>query len=206
MDVILLQRIERLGQMGDVVKVRPGYARNFLLPRKKALRATKENMARFEQQRSHLEAENLQRRDEAEQVGAKLNGISVVLVRQAGEGGQLYGSASARDLAEAITEAGFTVNRDQIRLDRPIKILGLHEIRVQLHPEVTVAVTANVARSAEAAEQQAKTGVAATEEERRLAEERAEAAAEAEREAALVEAEGEEGAGADGEESDTEKT
>jgi large subunit ribosomal protein L9 len=155
-DVILLERVENLGQMGQVVKVRPGYARNYLLPQKKALRATKENLAYFEKQRAQLEAQNLQRRSEAEQVAQKLDGISVVIIRQAGESGQLYGSVSARDIAQAITEAGFTVGRGQVVLDKAIKTLGLYKQRVVLHPEVSVTVTVNVAQSPEEAEMQAK--------------------------------------------------
>jgi len=154
MEVILLERVEKLGQMGQVVKVRPGFARNYLLPQKKALRATKENRAVFEQRRSQLEAANLQKRSEAEQVAQKMNGVSVVLIRQAGESGQLYGSVSARDIAEAVTAAGFTVDKRQMVLDRPIKNLGLHPLRVMLYPEVAVTVTANVAQSREAAEMQ----------------------------------------------------
>jgi large subunit ribosomal protein L9 len=154
-ELILLERVEKLGQMGQIVKVRPGYARNFLLPQKKAMRATKENLAYFETQRTQLEANNLARKSEAEQVGAKLDGLKVVLIRQAGESGQLYGSVSARDIADAVTAAGFTVDRQQIVLDRPIKTLGLHRLRVMLHPEVGVTVTANVAQSPEAAEMQA---------------------------------------------------
>src|SRR5579883_326686 len=155
-DVILLERVEKLGQMGQVVKVRPGFARNYLLPQKKALRATKENLAYFEKQRAQLEAQNLTRRSEAEQVSAKLDGLSVIVIRQAGESGQLYGSVTARDIAEAITQAGFTVTRGQIVLDKAIKTLGLYEQRVVLHPEVSVTVTVNVAQSSEEAEMQAK--------------------------------------------------
>jgi len=155
-ELILLERVEKLGQMGQVVKVKPGYARNFLLPQKKALRATKENLAYFETQRAQLEASNLQRKAEATEISAKMEGLSVVLVRQAGESGQLYGSVSARDIAEAVTEAGFTIERRQVVLDRPIKTLGLHPVRIVLHPEVAVTVTANVAQSAEEAEMQAK--------------------------------------------------
>jgi large subunit ribosomal protein L9 len=154
MDVILLERIEKLGQMGDVVRVKPGFARNYLLPKRKALRATKENMARFESQRAQLEAQNLNRRQEAEAVGTKLDGLSVVLLRQASEAGQLYGSVTARDIAEAVTEAGFTIQKSQVVLNQPIKELGLHTIRVVLHPEVSVSVSANVAKSAEEAEAQ----------------------------------------------------
>ena len=153
-DLILLERVEKLGQMGQVVKVRPGYARNYLLPQKKAMRATKDNLAYFETQRAQLEANNLARKSDAEDVAKKMEGLSVVLIRQAGESGQLYGSVSSRDIADAVTEGGFTVNRQQIVLDRPIKTLGLHPVRVMLHPEVGVTVTANVAQSAEAAEMQ----------------------------------------------------
>jgi large subunit ribosomal protein L9 len=155
-EVILLERVEKLGQMGQVVKVRPGFARNFLLPQKKALRATKDNLTYFERQRTQLEAQNLVRRSEAEQVAKKLEGLSVVVVRQAGESGQLYGSVTARDVADAVTQAGFTVGRGQVVLDRPIKTLGLHKQRVVLHPEVSVQISVNVAQSAEEAEMQAK--------------------------------------------------
>ncbi len=155
MDVILLERIERLGQMGDVVKVKPGFARNYLLPQKKALRATKENREYFEKQRAQLEAQNLNRRQDAEQVATKLEGQTVVIIRQAGEFGQLYGSVTTRDIAQAITGAGFTVDRRQIMLDVPIKTLGLHKTRVALHPEVTVSVTMNVAQTEEEAAMQA---------------------------------------------------
>src|SRR6185437_12688387 len=154
--VVLLERIEKLGQMGQVVNVKPGYARNYLLPKKKALRATKDNLAYFEKQRAQLEAGNLKRRGEAEEVAKKLEGLQVVLVRQAGESGQLYGSVSARDIADAVTGAGFTIERQQVVLERPIKTLGLHALRVALHPEVSVGITANVAQSAEEAEMQAK--------------------------------------------------
>lgn len=150
-ELILLERVEKLGQMGQRVKVRPGFARNYLLPQKKALRATKENLAYFESRRAQLEASNLERRGEAEEIAEKLQGLSIVIVRQAGESGQLYGSVSARDLAEAVSQAGFTVEKRQIVLERPIKSLGLHPVRIVLHPEVAVTVTANVAQSAEEA-------------------------------------------------------
>ena len=156
MDVILLERIERLGQMGDVVKVKPGFARNYLLPQKKALRATKENREYFEKQRAQLEAQNLAKKGEAEQVSSKLDGIKVVIIRQAGESGQLYGSVSARDIADAVTDAGFTITRGQVVLDKPIKTLGLHELRIVLHPEVSAHIKANVAQSPEEAEMQEK--------------------------------------------------
>jgi len=158
MDVILLERVHNLGQIGDVVKVRPGYARNFLLPMRKALRATEANKAKFESQRAQIEAMNLEKRSEAEKVKGKVDGIKVVLIRQAGETGQLFGSVNARDLAEAVTAAGFTIDRRQVILDHPIKTLGLHQIRVALHPEVIVSVTANVAKSTEEAEAQEKAG------------------------------------------------
>jgi large subunit ribosomal protein L9 len=155
-EVILLERVEKLGQMGQVVKVRPGFARNYLLPQKKALRATKENLAYFEKQRTQLEAQNLTRRTEAEQVAKKLDGIAVVVIRQAGESGQLYGSVTARDIADGVTAAGFTVSRAQVVLDKAIKTLGLYKLRLVLHPEVSVQITVNVAQSAEEAEMQAK--------------------------------------------------
>ena len=155
-DVILLERVENLGQMGQIVKVRPGFARNFLLPHKKALRATKENLAYFETQKAQLEAQNLTRKTEAEQVAAKMAKLTVVIIRQAGESGQLYGSVSARDISDAVTTAGFTVTRGQVILDKAIKTLGLYPLRVVLHPEVSVQVTANVAQSAAEAEMQAR--------------------------------------------------
>src|SRR5438552_14128217 len=127
-ELILLERVEKLGQMGQLVKVRPGFARNYLLPQKKALRATKENLAYFETQRAQLEANNLKRKGEAAEIGAKLEGLTVVLVRQAGESGQLYGSVSSRDISDAVTAAGFTVERSQLVLDRPIKTLGMHRV------------------------------------------------------------------------------
>lgn len=160
MEVILLERVEKLGQMGDVVKVRPGFARNFLLPQSKALRATKGNLEQFQSRKVQLEADNLKRKQEAEQVAGKLDGMSVVLVRQASEMGNLFGSVTARDVAEAVTEAGVTIDRRQVVIDKPIKTLGLFGLRVVLHPEVAVGVTVNVARSAEEAETQAKTGEA----------------------------------------------
>ena len=160
MEVILLERIEKLGQMGDVVKVKSGYMRNYLLPQKKALRATDANKQHFEVQRAQLEATNLEHRAEAEKVGKKLKGLSVVMVRQAGEAGQLYGSVNARDISTAVTEAGFSITRQQVELNQPIKALGLHSLRVSLHPEIGVEVIANVARSQDEAKVQAKTGKA----------------------------------------------
>ena len=160
MDVILLERIEKLGQMGDVVKVKSGYARNFLLPQKKAMRATDANKQHFEGQRAQLEASNLERRDEAEKLAKKMESLSVIMVRQAGEAGQLYGSVNARDISAAVTEAGFTITRQQVELNHPIKALGLHPVRVSLHPEIDVEVIANVARSQDEAKVQTKTGKA----------------------------------------------
>ena len=158
MEVILLERVAKLGQIGDVVRVKDGFARNFLLPRRKALRATDANRKRFETQRAEIEARNLELKHEAKAVAEKLDGQSIVLIRQAGESGQLYGSVSARDIADTVTASGFTVGKQQMVLDRPIKTLGLHPVRVMLHPEVAVTVAANVAQSAEAAEMQ-KAGI-----------------------------------------------
>tara|TARA_Y100001933_G_C18967137_1_gene550764 strand:- start:21 stop:698 length:678 start_codon:yes stop_codon:yes gene_type:complete len=156
MDVILLERIERLGQMGDVVTVKPGFARNYLLPRKKALRATEANRAVFDQQRAQLEAENLKHREEAERVAKGIAGLTVVIVRQASDSDQLYGSVTPRDIAAGITDAGVTADRRQIKLDRPIKTVGMHSVRVDLHPEVSVEVIVNVARTEEEAGFQAR--------------------------------------------------
>jgi large subunit ribosomal protein L9 len=155
-ELILLQRVEKLGQMGELVKVKPGFARNFLLPQKKALRASKENLARFEEQRVQLEAQNLKRREEAERVAERVGGLSVTIIRQAGESASLYGSVSARDIAEATTAAGLTVTRSQVMLEHPIKTLGLARVRVELHPEVSIPVIVNVARSQEEAERQSR--------------------------------------------------
>jgi large subunit ribosomal protein L9 len=155
MNVILLERIAKLGQMGDVVRVRDGFARNFLLPQGKALRATEANRKVFESQRAQLEARNLERRQEAEAVAEKLNGQRFVVVRQAGETGQLYGSVSARDIADLITAAGFSVERTQVQLNAPLKTIGMHPVAVSLHPEVDAEVTVNIARSAAEAERQA---------------------------------------------------
>ena len=160
MDVILLERVAKLGQMGEVVKVKPGYARNYLLPRKKALRATEENKKHFEARRAQLETQNIARKTDADQIAGKMKGLSVVLIRQAGEAGQLYGSVSSRDIATGIKDAGFTVDRQQVELNVPIKTLGLFQVPVHLHPEITVTVTVNVARSAEEAQIQARTGSA----------------------------------------------
>ncbi len=156
MKVVLMQRIGRLGQMGDVVTVKDGFARNFLLPEKKALRATKENIAHFESQRAQLEATNLEHKKEAESVSEKLEGKIFVAIRTAGDTGHLYGSVSTRDISDAVTDGGFTINRNMIVLDKPIKTLGVHKIKVQLHPEVLVNVSLNVARSADEAERQSR--------------------------------------------------
>jgi large subunit ribosomal protein L9 len=156
MNVILLERVAKLGQMGETVRVRDGFARNFLLPRGKALRSTKENKARFETQRAQLETRNLERRAEAQAVAEKLNGQSFSVIRQAGESGVLYGSVSTRDLAETMTADGFSVGREQVLLNQPIKTLGLHTVPVALHPEIEATVTINVARSPEEAERQAR--------------------------------------------------
>ena len=158
MDVILLERVEKLGQMGDVVTVKPGFARNYLLPRKKALRATKNNLAVFEGQRTQLEAENLDRKTEAEKVAVKVDGLIVPVIRAAGESGQLYGSVTARDIAEAVIEAGVTISRQQVVLDRALKTLGLEKVRISLHAEVDATVIVNIARSSDEAEQQASLG------------------------------------------------
>lgn len=155
-EVILLQRVEKLGQMGDLVKVKPGFARNFLLPQRKAIRANKDNLARFEQQRAQLEAQNIKRREEAERIAERVGGLTVVIIRQAGEAGSLYGSVSARDISDGATAAGLTINRSQVVLDTPIKTLGLRRVRVVLHPEVVIPVTVNVARSPEEAEKQSR--------------------------------------------------
>ena len=155
MQVVLLERIAKLGQMGDVVTVKDGYARNFLLPQGKALRANKANLARFEEDRAQLEARNLERKAEAEGVNAKLDGESFVVIRSSGDTGQLYGSVTTRDIAELLTEKGFSTARNQVVLETPIKILGLHNVSVVLHPEVTSSVIVNVARTEEEAERQA---------------------------------------------------
>jgi len=156
MEVVLLERIEKLGQMGDVVQVKDGFARNFLLPRGKALRANKANLARFETERAQLEARNLELKTEAGAVHDKLDGVSIIIIRQAGDSGQLYGSVSPRDVAQGLTEDGFSVERGQVVLDAPIKTLGLHNVSVKLHPEVTSTVVVNVARTLEEAEAQAR--------------------------------------------------
>ena len=168
MEVILLERVAKLGQIGDVVRVKDGFARNFLLPRKKALRATDANRQRFETQRVDIEARNLELKQEAKAVAEKLDGHAIVLIRQAGESGQLYGSVSPRDIAETLAQSRFKVSREQVVLNTPIKALGLHAVPVHLHPEVDVKITVNVARSAEEAERQARGEVIATREETSL--------------------------------------
>jgi large subunit ribosomal protein L9 len=155
-ELILLQRVDKLGQMGDVVHVKPGYARNFLLPQKRALRANKANLAQFEAQKAHLAAENIKRREEAERIAERMAGLSVVIIRQAGESGGLYGSVSSRDIAEAVTAGGLAVGRQQVVLGHPIKTLGLSKVHVVLHPEVALDVTVNVARSTEEADKQTR--------------------------------------------------
>ena len=156
MEVILLERVAKLGQMGEVVRVKDGFARNFLLPQGKALRATKDNRAKYDSMKAQLEARNLEQKKEADVVGAKLNGKSFVVVRQASDVGQLFGSVSARDIADLVTKEGFTIARNQISLQAPIKTIGMHAVPVALHPEVEVAITINVARNADEAERQAR--------------------------------------------------
>jgi len=156
MEVILLQRVAKLGQMGEVVRVKDGFARNFLLPQGKALRATKDNRSKFEGMKAQLEASNLELKKDADVVAAKLNGQSFIVVRQASDVGQLFGSVSARDIASILTDGGFTVERNQIQLQMPIKSIGLHKVPVALHPEVEVTITINVARNADEAERQAR--------------------------------------------------
>ena len=187
MQVILLERIEKLGQMGDIVTVKNGFGRNYLVPHGKALRATKANLSEFERRRVQLETANLQRKEEAVAAAARIEGRSVVVLRQAGEGGQLYGSVNPRDIAAAFVEEGVSFQRQQVRLASPIKELGVHQVRIALHPEVDVTVTVNVARSAEEAEIQADPELAAAAAAADAAER-----AEAEAEAAAARAEAEE--------------
>jgi large subunit ribosomal protein L9 len=156
MEVILLQRVAKLGQMGDVVRVKDGYARNFLLPKGKALRATDANRKRFDTMKGELETRNIEQKGEAEKVGSKLDGKSFIVLRQASETGQLYGSVSTRDLAALLSESGVAVNRNQIELNAPIKTVGMHKVPISLHPEVEVSVSVNVARNADEAERQAR--------------------------------------------------
>jgi len=189
MEVILLERVARLGQMGDVVRVRDGYARNFLLPQGKALRANDANSKRFEREKVQLEARNLEARKEAEAVAEKLSGQTFMAIRQAGETGQLYGSVATRDIAEITEAAGFSIERRQVRLDRAIKTIGMHEVMITLHPEVEVPITVNVARSEDEAERQAR-GEDLTRPEALLEAEEAEAEAAEAAEAAAESAEG----------------
>jgi large subunit ribosomal protein L9 len=173
MEVILLERIGRLGQMGDVVRVKDGFARNFLLPKGKALRATKDNRSRFETMKIDLEARNLEQRGEAEKIGKKLDGQNFTVLRQAAEGGQLYGSVSPRDIATLIVEGGFQIDRDQITLNAPIKNIGMHKVPIALHPEVEVTINVAVARNADEAARLARgenVTVARTDEEEAQAE------------------------------------
>ncbi|EJF75199.1 50S ribosomal protein L9 [Bartonella alsatica] len=156
MDIILLERIPRLGQMGDIVSVKDGYARNFLLPQGKALRANEANKKHFETQRAQLEAYNLERKSEAQKVAEKLDSKSFVAIRSAGETGQLYGSVSTRDISQIITDEGFSISRNQVELNHPIKTIGLHNITLSLHPEVQISVIINIARSASEAQRQAE--------------------------------------------------
>lgn len=153
-EVILLQRVDNLGHIGDVVKVRPGYARNYLLPQHIALRASKDNKARFEKERADLEARNVKRKEEAERLSERMEGLSVVLIRQASDNGSLYGSVTTRDIARAVSESGFDVARQQVNLRHPIKALGVYDVQVSLHPEIVVDVYINVARTEEEAERQ----------------------------------------------------
>lgn len=185
MNVILLERVPKLGQMGDVVKVKPGFARNYLLPQRKALRATKDNVTYFESQRKTLEAQNLERRKDAEAVATKMADFKVTLVRQASEALQLYGSVTSRDISDAADAAGVKLQRSQVELDKPIKALGAHKIKVHLHPEVTVEITALVARSQDEADFLAKGGTLIAETER-AALEAAEAAQRAAAQAAAL--------------------
>jgi len=165
MQIILLERVENLGQMGDEVSVKPGFARNYLLPQHKALRATKANREYFESVRAELEARNLERKREAEQAAAKIDGLTVTMIRQASENGQLYGSVSARDIAQALREQGTSVDRGQISLNRQIKAVGLHPVAVRLHPEVSAEIAINIARSQAEAEAQLGSGHEVTPEE-----------------------------------------
>jgi large subunit ribosomal protein L9 len=192
MEVILLERVAKLGQMGEVVRVKDGFARNYLLPKGKALRATKENKSRFETMKVDLEARNLEARGEAEKVGKKLDGQSFTVLRQAAEGGQLYGSVTPRDIAALVIEKGFAIERNQIALNTPIKTIGIHKVPVALHPEVEVTVSVAVARNADEAQRLARgedITVARTEEQEAAAEARATAEAFFDPEAAAADAE-----------------
>jgi large subunit ribosomal protein L9 len=180
MEVILLERVAKLGQMGDVVRVKDGFARNYLLPKGKALRATKENKSRFDTMKVELEARNLEQKSEAQKVAGKLNGQSFTVLRQAAEGGQLYGSVSPRDLAELVSAKGFSLNRSQIALHNPIKAIGMHKVPITLHPEVEVSITVTVARNADEAQRLARgEDISVARDEAEEAAEAAQAAAEA---------------------------
>lgn len=178
-EIILLERVERLGQLGDVVRVRPGFARNYLLPRKKALRATASNLEYFKNRKAEIEATNIAKKSEAEKIAPKLDGLKKVIIRSAGDSGQLFGSVTARDVAAELKTAGFTIDKSQVQIDAPIKTLGLYKVKVRLHPEVAVTITANVARSEEEAAVQEKTGHAVVQAEREAAEVAEETAARA---------------------------
>ncbi|MEM7071823.1 MAG: 50S ribosomal protein L9 [Pseudomonadota bacterium] len=156
MEIILLERVEKLGQIGDLVKVKTGYARNYLLPQKKALRATKQNIADFEQRKFQIEADNLKLRSEAENIATKMEKIKVVLLRAASETGHLYGSVTSRNIAEYIVEQGFNIQYQQVEVTKPIKLLGIHDVDIRLHPEIKVSLSVNIARSLEEAKQQQK--------------------------------------------------
>ena len=205
MNLILLERVPKLGQMGDVVKVKPGFARNFLLPQKKALRATKDNIAYFESQRKVLEAQNLERRSEAEAAGSKVKDLKVILIRQASEALQLYGSVTSRDIADGAVAAGVKIGRSQVELDKPIKTLGAHKIKVHLHPEVMVEIIAVVARSADEAEFLSKGGTLVAETERAALEAAEAAQRAADQAAALFEAKAAKDAAAEGAEAPAEE-
>ena len=193
MEIILLERVENLGQMGDLVTVKPGYARNFLLPKGKAIRATKENREKFDSDRAQLEADNLAKKSEAEKVAEKMEGLSVTLIRAASEMGQLYGSASSRDIAVAATDAGFTISKSQVDMNTAVKTLGIFPVRVILHPEVAVEIKVNIARSEDEAAEQLRLGRAIlSDTAEREREEAAAAAAAAEARMAEMEAEEEE--------------
>ena len=193
MEIILLERVENLGQMGDLVTVKPGYARNFLLPKGKAIRATKENREKFDSDRAQLEADNLAKKSEAEKVAEKMEGLSVTLIRAASEMGQLYGSASSRDIAVAATDAGFTISKSQVDMNTAVKTLGIFPVRVILHPEVAVEIKVNIARSEDEAAEQLRLGRAIlSDTAEREREEAAVAAAAAEARIAEMEAEEEE--------------
>jgi large subunit ribosomal protein L9 len=159
-EIILLERVEKLGQMGEVVKVKPGYARNFLLPQRKALRATKENLAYFDAQRKVLEAQNLKKKEEAEKAAKQFDNLKVIIVRQAGENGHLYGSVASRDIADALAAKGITIDRHQVQMNNAFKMIGLFPVSISLHPEVKVQITLNIARSEDEAKMQEKTGKA----------------------------------------------